>query len=377
MQISRILLIISLVVFIISISFLTLKEKKESYAQSILYYRVNDNLNTSKPSLNGLQPLSDFSQLVKTDTYNDAEILMFESLNRIDTIMQKVVYPKNVQFVFGIAGSDNIASKSMLAISLRTCYDDTILNTLIPKTYIMEKGIDQDRWLRDTRDGLGGIYIMKKNIQRQEGFVITNDKEIIIKGFSPLEDYVVCQELLQNPLLISERKINIRIYLLVVVWVNGKGCNMYIYNDGFMYYTPAPFKKGSLNPDENITTGYIDREVYVNNPLTLQDLLGMITPVASNILWNNIINLMTTVARCYIPTFLDANKKIPGTKFTIYGCDIAPADDYTVKLMEVNKGPDLSYKDERDGKLKKHIVEEMLSLVNIIESRTQNFIKIV
>ena len=46
---------------------------------------------------------------------------------------------------------------------------------------------------------------------------------------------------------------------------------MYVYNDGFMYYTPRIWKPKSRNLNEIITTGYIDRQVYVDNPLTIKD----------------------------------------------------------------------------------------------------------
>lgn len=361
---SRILLFISLVVFLASIFFLTLQEK-EKFANNdnrILYYRISDVLDYSKESLAALVPFLEFKDiLVKTNDYNKAQFLMFETLNRIDLMMNKIRLPKTILYIYGLAGSDNIASKSLLAINLKACYDQATLDKLIPKTYIMENGLDMDRFITDTRFGNIGLYIMKKNVQRQEGFVITNDRNKIIDSFNPVNNYVVCQELLQNPLIIDKRKVNLRIYLLVIVGT--RGTTMYMYNNGFMYYTPGEFKKGSDKPDENITTGYIDRQVYAKNPLTVKDLLLQLTPAASNILWDNIVSLMKKTAKCFQPLFQDANKAIPGTKFLIYGCDIAPSDDYDCKLMEVNKGPDLSYKDERDGKLKKEMVLEALRLV--------------
>ena len=38
-----------------------------------------------------------------------------------------------------------------------------------------------------------------------------------------------------------------------------------------MYYTKEYFKTNSLEYGPNITTGYIDRQVYQENPLTLDD----------------------------------------------------------------------------------------------------------
>lgn len=364
MQRSRILLIISAIVFLASLFFLTLQEREKFAGPgALLYYRISDTLDYTKPSMDAFAPFSEFTEmLTKVDTYSKAQVIMFETLNRIDLMMVKMQWPVTLKYIYGLAGSDNIASKSLLAIKLKACYDQATLDTIIPKTYIMENGLDMDRFITDTRGGGNlGLYILKKNVQRQEGFVITNDRATIIDGFNPVSDFVVCQELLQNPLLVAKRKVNMRIYLLVIVGASGGG--MYMYNDGFMYYTPEAFRAGSDKTEENITTGYIDRQVYVDNPLTVRDLLLSLAPSASNILWGNIVGLMQKLCKCYQPLFQDANKAIPGTKFLIYGCDIAPSSDYECKLMEVNKGPDLSYKDERDGKLKREMVHEALGMV--------------
>ena len=41
--------------------------------------------------------------------------------------------------------------------------------------------------------------------------------------------------------------------------------------NGFVYYTPKKYSNESLHFDHNITTGYIDRKIYEENPLTLKD----------------------------------------------------------------------------------------------------------
>ena len=38
-----------------------------------------------------------------------------------------------------------------------------------------------------------------------------------------------------------------------------------------MYYTPELFEKNSSDLKKNITTGYIDRQIYIDNPLTHMD----------------------------------------------------------------------------------------------------------
>ena len=77
------------------------------------------------------------------------------------------------------------------------------------------------------------------------------------------------QELLQDPYLIDGRKINMRFYILVIC--NNSNISVYAYNNGFMYYTAEKFTTDTQEFGPNITTGYIDRNVYEHNPLTLED----------------------------------------------------------------------------------------------------------
>lgn len=376
---SRVTLLVCTIIILVVVGLMVLNVRESYYsAKQIFYYRIQDTLDYTAKSLDCIKPIYDIADdspgtIVKTDSYDSSTWLMFETLNRIDTLMNSIQFPKNIKYIFGVAGTDNLVSKSMLAITLRTFYDSDTLNNMMPLTYIMENGIDKDRFLTDYR---GGIYIMKKNIQRQEGCLITDNRHTILAGFES-GDYAVVQELLQDPLLVNGRKINIRIYILIVC-APGSETKMYMYNDGFMYYTPQNFVPKSLVSEENITTGYIDRQVYVDNPLTFQDLLlSLSSPINSNLLYNNILALMKSISIPYISIFNNANKQFPGTKFQIYGCDVAPSMSYSVKVMEINKGPDLGYKDARDKELKKNMVREALGIVGILPpSSSSQFIKL-
>jgi hypothetical protein len=54
---------------------------------------------------------------------------------------------------------------------------------------------------------------------------------------------------------------------------------------------------------------------------------------------------------------------MPATSFSSYlGAILHPSSSATVTIMEVNKGPDLSYKD-RDGQIKEDMTSDMPNLV--------------
>lgn len=292
--------------------------------------------------------------------------------------MQTVKYPPGAQWIWGLRGSDILASKSVFAMTLA----NNNKSYLIPPTWIVESA-NRNLFEYDSSK----IYILKQNVQRQEGFLITNDRATISAAFensnipTMAQQWVVVQELLQNPLVVRGRdgigrKINLRVYLFVMVDAKG-ATSMYMYGDGFIYYTADAWMPGSLERGPNITTGYIDRQVYVDNPLTIKDLYKHLENKNAGLLKRNLENAMRELAGIYKPIFAANNASYPGTKFLIYGCDVAPDSDFNVTFMEVNKGPDLSYKDERDRSLKLGMIKEMCNLVGILRAPgPRNFIKL-
>jgi len=171
------------------------------------------------------------------------------------------------------------------------------------------------------------LYILKKNTQRQNGIQISNNindiKSMIEKDKNTDFPYIVIQELLQDPYLINNRKINLRVYVLMIR--DGSNTKLYVYNDGFMYYTAEFFEKGETSIAKNITTGYIDRQVYQENPLTHSDFKKYLdsnrilsefeqkiksnNEVLSYVVFNNIYNLIKNIFSVYFDK-VGLNKKL-------------------------------------------------------------------
>lgn len=282
---------------------------------------------------------------------------------------------------FILENCDEIVAKELLWKYVVSYFDYPIAKTMMPNGYILYDNNDLKRFANEYDPSK--IYIMKKNIQRQEGLKITKDKNEILNGFNN-GGYVLVQELLQNPYIISGRKTNMRFYVLVVCKGNNN-MNVYVYKDGFMYYTKNMFKPGTVDTDTNITTGYIDRQVYIDNPLTHQDLKiyldnpnrGNLTDVEkylkiqglkiSEIYFNRIYYLLKQVFTAFAGKLL-ATKKFNDTnvRFQLFGVDIAVDNKLNPTIMEVNKGPDLSAKDERDAKLKHEVMNNIFKIIDVV-----------
>jgi hypothetical protein len=363
-----IILIIGLMQIIVSrtIAVIDKKYAKENLiVGNVSYFRLDAKLNYKKSKdlsevMNDIIRINKIS-ISKSQSYIETDFLLFESLDRMDYIMSKIYYPHSCKFIYGISGTDDMASKSNLYRILKDSYPEKILNTIVPKTYILN---NEDSMSQFRREKAGHVYIAKKNIQRQAGVILFTDN--VERKFS--KDYVVIQRVLQNPFLIDGKKINLRVYMLIII--NETTIEFYVYNDGFLYYTADNFEKYTTDPRKVITAGFdIDRNIYNKNPLTIHDLTMHIGNNKSETLNASIIKLFKLIKNAFSSTLFANNVAIPGTKFLIYGCDVAPDENLDVTLMEINKGPDLSYKDDRDKKVKQRMMKDAFDLVGITNFR--------
>lgn len=375
---STLLVLLIIVLFIVLI--INHKRTKYTYNIPLNTYNVFQ-FNSSFSNLNESdKPVSPFVDVFNkystifgtTDNFKSSNLLLFSDYSLIDQNISSIPFDKTkYYYIYGLKGSDEMANKANLAYHMRS------IDKYIPKTYILEKQDDLIKLQEQHKDG--NLYILKKNIQRQEGTFISNDIDFILNK-SPDQGYVVCQELLQNPYIVNGRKINIRIYLLAVIDENNN-MDFFIYKNGFMYYTPKMFEKGSIDRDTNITTGYIDRQVYEENPLTLHDLMKFIGKENTEKLSENMIEMFRELKNVYEPILRENNKNIPGMKFNIFGVDVAPTEGLETQLIEINKGPDLNsdQKGQRDKELKQGMIYDCFNLVGLIDDtigNKNNFIKL-
>jgi len=331
------------------------------------------------------------NNFLKTDDITEAALIMpctYETTDKeITDIKNKNIKNningKNVR-IFMLKNTDYLVSKIVLWLIIKYYYEGKASN-LMPYTWNLNNVND----INDFKDNYSKdkLYIVKNNSQRQEGLLILDDLEEIINSKNK---YLLIQELLQDPYLINGRKINLRVYCLFIKDINGN-VQVSIYNDGFMYYTPDLFEKKNKEFSKNITTGYVDRKIYEENPLTHEDFriyldsnreLSNIENDIKNIknlkisdyVFNQINNLLKDIFNIYLDILTIEDL---GVGFQLYGADIAINDNLTPLLMEINKGPDLSAKDERDKKLKLKLSEDILKSVGLLPNNNNDFIIII
>jgi hypothetical protein len=332
------------------------------------------------------------NNFIKTDNILEASLIMpctYETTNKeIEEIKSKNIknniYGKNVR-IFMFKNTDYLVSKIVLWIMIKKYYGKEKAINFMPYTWNLNNQMD----IQDLKKSFikGKLYIVKNNSQRQEGLEIMDDLNKIINSKNK---YLLVQELLQDPYLINGRKINLRVYCLFIKDHNNN-VRVCIYDDGFMYYTPDLFEKNSKEFSKNITTGYVDRKIYDENPLTHYDfrnyldsnrnlteiekkIRNILKIKLSNYVFIQIYSLLKGVFEIYLDLLTIDNI---GFGFQLYGADIAINDKLSPFLMEINKGPDLSAKDERDRNVKLKLSEDILKSIGLIPNKNNNFITVI
>jgi hypothetical protein len=366
-----------------------------TWSQTKCSYRLNETMHHSLNKNASLITNHSESDLVVPCGYDyiDKEINAIPQNNESD--------PRRV---FIIQGADEITAKNYLWKNIIDYYGIDRAKKLAPNTYLLTEPQRSDEIKRLEKEHLPGKkYILKKNIQRQTGLKITNQISEIKKNVG----YVVAQELLQDSYLVNNRKINLRVYVVVLCHKNST--DVYVFNDGFMYYTQKEFIRDSQNiePVNHITTGYVDRDVYVKNPLTHTDFKNYLDSKSgikyhpdssyarnlnptesmlrqqgihlSEYVFNNIYDLIKHI-------FIALKKHICKKKdnfnnnvhiyndysVQIFGADVAINDKLDAQIIEINKGPDLSPKDQRDGTVKMKLMNDVLEIIGMKTKTNDN-----
>ncbi len=309
----------------------------------------------------------------KMDDIDDKKLIFIPCIyDNTDEEIEKMDKIKD-SFYMVINKCDIFVGKNYLWIYTNLFYPKNKVLEYLPNSYLTYDEKSMEIFKKEFNPKK--LYILKKNIQRQANIKISGNYNDIIKAVAEDKEYIIIQELLQNPFLVNGRKINLRVYFLLVIKDNEY--SIYVYDNGFMYYTPQMFKKGSTETDVNITTGYIDRKVYEENPLTHDDFRDFVGKEKGIMIFNNIRILLKNVMEPF-RHILVSTQSFPGSiQFQIFGSDVAVNDDLTATLMEINKGPDLNPKDSRDGELKTKLMEDVFTTIGVIDGDSNNrFIKV-
>lgn len=292
--------------------------------------------------------------------------------NTVESELKNLEITNNNKLIFGINGCDSLASKNNLWLILEKKYGRKKASTLMPETWILHNKNHMELFKKQYNEE--NTYIMKKNIQRKKGLHLTNILNEIIDNSD--EKFRVVQKYMKDTFLLNKRKINLRIYLLVIC-KNNK-IESFVHKNGKCIYTNKDYNN-TLDLEENITSLNLDYDIYNKNPFDLIELKQYFNKHKLNYkkLYNNLINNLTLLHNTYKHNICKLKGNENNLNFQLFGLDYIFDNDLNIFLLEINKGPDMNSKNNIDYKLKYNIMEDVFIKVGLINSNKANmFIKL-
>ena len=330
-----------------------------SYEGFVTYNRCNQN-----PLGKLMLKIFKKHNITKNEEETKGDIYIPCGYNNVEKELKMLSLHNHSKYIFGISGCDKIVSKNNLWFILFEQYGREKSSQIMPESYLAYD--NHDLYLFKTKYKKGDIYILKKNLQRKEGLLLSKDFNEIINCNK--DGYKVIQTYITDTFLINKRKINLRIYLLVTC-SNGK-ISGWVHKNGKCIYTNKDYNDDELDFEKNITSYNLDMSIYEKNPFTLEELklhLKYMGYNNSNKLFETIdshINKTLSAADKYLCKLSDIKKK---PTFQLFGLDFVIKSDLHPMLLEINKGPDMNPKNKEDEELKTRVLEDIFRTIGIIE----------
>ena len=130
-------------------------------------------------------------------SFDKSDIIIFSLLVDYIDLYSLIKTIKRPLKIYSLLCIDSFANKAKLYQNLTE--NKILCKKFLPITYIINDDLSFEHLLnsydKDT------LYILKKNVQRQKGCTITNNKSYIKEARK--NNYVVCQQLLENPFKIN------------------------------------------------------------------------------------------------------------------------------------------------------------------------------
>tara|TARA_B100001027_G_C16248205_1_gene323077 strand:+ start:385 stop:1443 length:1059 start_codon:yes stop_codon:yes gene_type:complete len=296
--------------------------------------------------------------------------------NNVQKEMHTIQVTNTYQKIYAIEKCDYIASKNNLWMLLEKEFNRNDASKIMPETFVLNN-FSHINLLKKKyfESNLGNNYfILKKNIQKKKGILITNDYNIISSSLN--ENYKVAQLFINNSFIINKRKLNLRIYCLITMLSNN--LNTYFNDIGKCLYTEKDISfDNSMNFNEHITNSYkTDEDIYKINPLTLDDFKNYLrnNNFNLNIFEQNLIDLYKKLNIVFSKYLIYSEILRNNLKFQLFGMDLLVDEKLNIYLLEINKGPDMIPKNQIDEQLKTKIQIDLFEKVNLINIENTNYV---
>ena len=319
----------------------------------------------------------DKCKIKRINDKDKCDIYMPCGYTNVENELKQLKLYKKSHKIYGISGCDNIVSKNGLWFLLETKYGRQRASTLMPETYLYSDPKSMKLFMRNFDPQ--SIYLMKKNIQRKEGISLSSDINKILSNRNTA--FRVIQRYVPDLFLIKKRKVNLRIYLLVVCQNTNVKC--YIHRLGKCIYTNKDFddkidNNNKYDHEVHLTSLNLSKDVYDNRPETLFELRKYLGNTRYNTLMEKMYENLTIVLKAVKYKLCKLAKISNNLTFQLFGLDYIFNNNMVPYLLEMNKGPDMSNKSPKDSITKQTVLHDVFKTTRIVsdEDKPSGFIQL-
>ena len=307
----------------------------------------------------------DSKKIVRTYDKQKWDFYMPCGYNNVERELKTIIPNNKEQSIFGITGCDKIVSKNNLWNLLRKRYGRQQASQLMPETFLYND-IELDIFTQRYKPNK--IYLVKKNLQRKLGIQLSKDYNELLsfknEGFRLIQEYV------DNLVLINQRKVNLRVYLLISC-INGN-IKAYINREGKCIYTNKNFSENNLDLETHLTSLNTTADIYNDRPQTFEDLKSYLGQGNYHLLMDNIVRNLILVIKATKHELCKLKSLDKNVTFQLFGLDYIFTYEMFPYILEVNKGPDMNSKNEIDKQMKIKVMNDCFKTVGIIQDDNSN-----
>jgi len=271
----------------------------------------------------------------------------------VEKELQHINTNNELQIIIGISHCDKLAAKDKLWLLFEKKLGRKMASNYLPETYVLYNNSHKELFKTDFNPN--NMYLLKKNIQRKSGIKLTNNlTEILNNNYN---NYVIVQKYIDNLFLINNRKINLRMYLLLICY---KGSvKWYISTLGKCLYSNKDYNYNNYDNEVHLTNFNTNSNIYSINPLTLIDLQKYLGNKKYALLFSRIINIMKKCKYVYYGELCLLQSLQSNICMQLFGMDFIFTKSLKPYLLEINKGPQMNYINNIEKNLKYTIIEDM------------------
>lgn len=355
-----IIILITLLIIIIGVF---IYKKQSNIQEDFTYYKCN------KYQVGHiLNNVFHKNKITKENKIDNSDIYIPCGYNFVEKELTTLKPTNKNQIIFGISGCDQIVSKNRLWELIQDYYGRDIAKKIMPETWVLSN--NQEMKLFITQYNPHHMYILKKNVQRKEGLKLTKNLEEIIR--SKNENYRVVQKYNQDLYLINNRKVNLRIYLLVVCQNGIVKC--YLHKLGKCIYTNKEYSDNDFDFESNITSYHLDMSIYKKNPYSFTQLRQYLKDnnQDDDKLFKEIDQIIYMTMKASQSSLCKLPNVYQNKTFQLFGLDIIFDKNMKPYLLEMNKGPDMLPRDEIDENMKYTVEKNIFDTVGMIDNNLNN-----